>query len=87
MATAAIAEQIVGAFPMTTQSEDCERRLWVAVLVRALEDWQFSTRDRRNAERFLFEEDADFSAVCVNAGFNPGRVRSALLRRVRERSQ
>ena len=83
MATAATSEQTVGAFHTGTQNDVLERRLWMAVLVRAIEDWHLSTGNRNNAERFLFEENKDFSLVCVNAGFDPGRVRSALLRRVR----
>jgi hypothetical protein len=59
-----------------------ERRLWMAVLVRALQDWQLSTPYRKNAHRFLFEEDENFSRVCVNAGLDPIRLRSALLTRL-----
>lgn len=82
MARAATSEQILCAFGTTTESGVLERRLWMAVLVKALEDWHLNTRHRKNAHRFLFEEDKDFSLVCVNAGFDPGRVRSALLTRV-----
>ena len=86
MATAATSEQILSACRTTPQSDVLKRRLWIAVLSRALADWQENTRYQKNAERFLFEEDGDFSLVCVNAGFDPGRFRSALLTRARANS-
>jgi hypothetical protein len=58
-----------------------ERRLWMAVIVRAVQDWlSDSTRIRRAAWKFLFEEDNDFYEVCACAGLDPSRLRSQLLR-------
>jgi hypothetical protein len=68
----------------TSQSEiteECiaERHLWTAVLTRAVEDWRTGTlRVRREAQRFLFEEDTDFGRVCASAGLDPTSLRSQL---------
>lgn len=63
-------------------TEDCisERRLWTAVIVTAVEDWRNgSLRARREAQRFLFEDRADFETVCASAGLDPATLRSRLL--------
>lgn len=58
-----------------------ERRLWTAVLTQAVEDWRNGTlRARRDAQHFLFEDDAEFSRVCAGAGLDPGTLRSKLLK-------
>lgn len=68
----------------TSQSnvtEECiaERHLWTAVVTRALEDWRTGTlRERRAAQKFLFEEDNDFSRVCASAGLDPTSFRAQL---------
>lgn len=64
-------------------TEDCigERRLWTAVLVAAVEEWRDGNlRERREAQKFLFENDNDFDRVCSSAGVDPGGFRSNLLR-------
>jgi hypothetical protein len=64
-------------------TEDClaERRLWIAVLVMAVEDWRKGTlRARREAQKFLFEDQTDYERVCASAGVDPGGFRSSLLR-------
>ncbi|HVB87229.1 MAG TPA: hypothetical protein VNK23_11260 [Candidatus Dormibacteraeota bacterium] len=64
-------------------TEDCigERRLWIAVLVTAVEEWRSGNlRERREAQKFLFENDNDFDRVCASAGVDPGGFRSNLLR-------
>jgi hypothetical protein len=56
-----------------------ERRLWAAVILQALEDWQSgSVRRRTEAENFFFDSDKDFATVCTRAGLNPESVREKL---------
>jgi hypothetical protein len=58
-----------------------ERRLWMAVIVHAVQDWlSESARVRSAADKFLFEEDCDFCQVCACAGLDPASLRSRLLR-------
>lgn len=83
MATTATSAEVGSAFGTNTENGVLERHLWGAVLVRAIKDWQENTGHRKNAQRFLFEQNGDFNAVCLNAGLDPGHVRSALLKRVR----
>jgi hypothetical protein len=64
-------------------TEECisERRLWMAVIVMAVEDWCKGTlRARREAQSFLFDDNADFHAVCASAGLNPAALQSRLLK-------
>lgn len=64
-------------------TEDCiaERRLWIAVLVAAVEDWRNGNlRERRKAQKFLFEDKSDYDRVCGSAGVDPSGFRSCLLR-------
>jgi hypothetical protein len=62
-------------------SEFSGQRLWTAVLLHALEDWQSgNARRRHEAERFLFESSADFNRVCTAAGLAPGSVLAKLQR-------
>jgi hypothetical protein len=64
-------------------TEDCisERRLWTAVIVMAVEDWRNgSLRSRREAQKFLFEDNQDFQAVCMSAGLDPATLRARLLK-------
>jgi hypothetical protein len=57
------------------------RRLWTAVIIKAVEDWRSgSLRDRRAAQTFLFEGNDDFNEVCAGAGLDPGSFRGNLLR-------
>jgi hypothetical protein len=62
-------------------TEECiaERHLWTAVVTRALEDWRTGTlRERRAAQKFLFDEANDFDSVCASAGLDPASLRSQL---------
>lgn len=62
-------------------TEECipERRLWLAVLTLAVEDWRSGTlRARREAQKFLFDSDADFERVCAGAGLDPVSLRAKL---------
>ena len=60
---------------------DPERRLWTAVLLQAVQDWQsVSARTRREAEAFLFESEKDFESVCQHAGIDPGSLQTKLKR-------
>lgn len=65
----------------TDLTEEClaERHLWTAVITRAVEDWRNGTlRERRAAQRFLFDEEDDFCRVCASAGLDPASLRSHL---------
>lgn len=58
-----------------------DHRLWLAVIVRAVEDWRSGTlRVRREAQKFLFEDDKDFNRVCAGAGLEPSSLRASLLK-------
>jgi hypothetical protein len=64
-------------------TEDCvsERRLWTAVVARALEDWQRGTlRERRKAQQFIFDDHEDFERACFNAGLDRESLRARLLK-------
>jgi hypothetical protein len=69
----AITEDLIGA-----------NRLWTAVIVKAVEDWRMGTlRARREAQKFLFEDDRDFFQVCASAGLEPNLFRTKLLKLAR----
>ncbi|MGH9700868.1 MAG: hypothetical protein ACRD5R_04580 [Candidatus Acidiferrales bacterium] len=56
-----------------------ERRMWAAVILLAIEDWKTGTlRMRREAQKFLFENQRDFEDVCANAGLNAANLRAQL---------
>ena len=60
---------------------DPERRLWTAVLLQAVMDWQsHNVRAHREAERFLLQRPVDLEAVCHRAGMNPDAFQSKLRR-------
>ncbi|HXX19384.1 MAG TPA: hypothetical protein VEJ46_08275 [Candidatus Acidoferrum sp.] len=62
-------------------TEECiaERRLWLAVIALAMEDWRFGTlRARREAQKFLFDDAEDFANVCARAGLDAANLRSRL---------
>lgn len=64
-----------------TEEPIFEQRLWAAVLAQALEDWHGNRLSaKREAERFLFEDQKDFEIVCAGAGINAGGFRSQLCR-------
>ena len=57
-----------------------EEKLWRAVIARTLEEWICGPLTySRKAEKFLFEDDRDFHAVCSSAGMDPGNLRRRLL--------
>lgn len=58
-----------------------ERRLWTAVIVRAVQDWLWGPcRIQQTAQRFLFDDDKNFYHVCACAGLDAESFRSKLLR-------
>ena len=60
---------------------DPERRLWVAVLLQAVLDFQSNNaRAQREAEKFLLQSPTDLEAVCHRAGLNPSVFQSKLSR-------
>ena len=76
------AKRQAGSWSREQVTEDCisERRLWTAVIVTAVEDWRSgSLRARREAQKFLFEDTADFEMVCASAGLDPATLRGRLL--------
>lgn len=65
----------------TEVTEECiaERRLWLAVITLAVEDWRSGTlRARREAQKFIFDDGADFESVCARAGLDPESLRNKL---------
>jgi len=65
----------------SAQDASAERRLWLAVLALAVEDWtQGSLRAKREAQRFLFEDKGDFHAVCASAGLDADSFRTRLIK-------
>jgi hypothetical protein len=58
-----------------------ERRLWLAVVMQAVEEWRDGTlRNRRKAQEFIFDELRDFDTVCANAGLDAENLRARLLK-------
>ena len=58
-----------------------EHRLWTAVIAKTVEEWVSGPlKRRRDAERFLFEDDRDFYIVCERAGLDPQQLRTRLNR-------
>jgi hypothetical protein len=58
-----------------------ERRLWLAVVMQAVEEWRTGTlRNRRKAQEFIFGDTRDFAMVCANAGLDADSLRSKLMR-------
>jgi hypothetical protein len=74
--------------PMGQQSEDletAERALWRAVIVSTVQEWMHGQlRRRREAERFLFQDEKDYKTVCCSAGIDPQSLRERL-QKIRER--
>jgi hypothetical protein len=65
----------------TTEEPIGERQLWTAVLLLAVEDWrQGSLKKRRQAQKFLFEDQDNFYRVCAGAGLEPESFRSRLMK-------
>jgi hypothetical protein len=58
---------------------DLERKLWLAVLVQAVEDWRSNNMQRhREAEAFFFQCGEDFACVCSSAGLDPQSLKERL---------
>ena len=63
------------------QPEIPEQRLWRAVIANAVAEWVHGPlRKRRQAEQFLFQDEADYREVCFSAGIDPANLRARLLR-------
>ena len=61
------------------QESRAEARVWQAVLLQAVEEYQFGPlRVRRKAEEFLFNDSIDFAMVCSAAGLDVSRMRAQL---------
>jgi hypothetical protein len=61
------------------QEAPAEARIWQAVLLQAVEEWQSAPlRVRRKAEDFLFSDNTDFPLVCSAAGLDVSRMRAQL---------
>lgn len=64
-----------------TEEFIAERRLWMAVVANAVEEWKSgSLKSRRAAQHFLFDSDDDFNHVCACAGLDASNLRSKLLK-------
>jgi hypothetical protein len=58
-----------------------ERRLWIAVLAQAVEDWRSSNvRGQQEAEAFFFDRQKDFASVCASARLDAGNLLNRLAR-------
>jgi hypothetical protein len=58
-----------------------ERRLWIAVLMQAVEDWRSANvRRQKEAEAFFFDRRKDFASVCASAGLDAGNLLKGLAR-------
>jgi hypothetical protein len=80
-ATACAIQKETGFLGLTHNEMFAERRLWLAVIKQAVEDWRSGTlRARRSAEQFVFDQPGDFEMVCANAGLDANHLRSQLLR-------
>jgi hypothetical protein len=56
-----------------------ETRLWQAVIVSTVEEWVSGPlRRSREAEKFLFSDNADFRLVCESAGMDVQALRQRL---------
>jgi len=56
-----------------------EARLWKAVIASTIEEWVSGPlRRSREAEEFLFNNEADFRLVCHSAGMDPETLRIRL---------
>jgi hypothetical protein len=70
----------------TSQNATTETLFWRAVLAHAVQDWlSKSLRVKREAERYLFQDNEDLSTVCASAGINVDYLRKHL-NRIRGRS-
>lgn len=76
MAEGSVEKEIVGA-----EETVGEVRLWQAVVVRVIQDWMSGPmRQKRQAEHYIFDDNADFASVCQSAGLNADHLRARLTR-------
>jgi hypothetical protein len=74
MAEGSVEREIVGA-----EETVGEVRLWQAVVVRVIQDWMSGPlRQKRQAEHYLFDDNADFAGVCESAGPDANDLRARL---------
>lgn len=67
--------------PADFNSELPERKLWIAVLLQAVQDWRSANlRRQREADNFFFGGRTEFVAVCARAGIDAGSLRPKLER-------
>jgi hypothetical protein len=58
-----------------------EQKLWRAVIASTVEEWVHGPlRKKREAERFLFQNEKDYRVVCFSAGIDPVNLRARLLK-------
>jgi hypothetical protein len=68
------------------QAAPQEARLWQAVILSTIEEWVSGPlRRSREAEKFLFSDNADFQLICESAGMDAKSLR-ARLTKLRDRS-
>lgn len=74
---------------LVNRSEDqeiAEQRLWRAVIASTVREWvEGPVRRQREAEQFLFQDEADYRTVCFSAGIDPNNLR-AHLQKIRARN-
>ncbi len=69
------------AMDQSTSEPNPEHRLWTAVVTKTVEEWVSGPlRRRRDAEKFLLEDNRDFCMVCERAGLDPQQLRARLYR-------
>jgi hypothetical protein len=63
----------------TEVEETAEQKLWRAVIATIVEEWVSGPlRQKREAEKFLFDDNQDFQTVCFSAGISPANLRGRL---------
>lgn len=73
--------KLSAAIETATSEGIAEVRLWQAVILATVQEWLSGPlRRQREAERYLFQDDADFPMVCLSAGMDAGRLRARLLK-------
>jgi hypothetical protein len=59
--------------------DSVEQKLWRAVIASTVEEYMSGPlRIKREAEKFLFSDNADYRMVCDSAGINPEDFRCRL---------
>jgi len=61
------------------REQTAEQGLWRAVILDTIQEWLSGPLGRRReAEKYLFDDLADFPLVCESAGMDAGRLRVRL---------